>query len=69
MARPYLTVKQYSMKYGIPKSTLYTWAREGKIKVDKTGYPTRILDEDEPPKKNPDVHKWRYDVDWDRKRG
>ena len=60
MSRPYLTVAEYAAKYGIPKPTVYSWARNGKIHLDRTSYPFLILDEGEAPRKDPETHKWRY---------
>lgn len=60
MGRNYITVREYCRKYDIPHVTIYYWAKKGKIKLDRTTYPARILDDGNPPRKNPDFHRWQY---------
>lgn len=60
MARPYLTVREYALKYDIPKTTIYTWIRQGKLESIETARPKLVLDEGKAPEKDPSIHKWRY---------
>lgn len=68
MPKKYLTVAEYSAKYNIPKTTLYTWEKEGKLKFDKTSFPFKLLDTGKAPVKDDGFHGWRYHVDWDKER-
>ena len=59
MSRPYLTVKEYAAKYGVPKSTIRVWIRDGKLKVFKGK--TILIPDDQPiPYKDPKIPGWRY---------
>ena len=61
MSRPYVTVTEYAIRHDIPRSTIYTWIREGKMQADETSYPKLVLDEGVAPRKVPEKHRWRYD--------
>lgn len=61
MSRPWLTVSEYCWRHDIPKSTVYTWIRQGKLRVDATSYPKKVLDEGPAPEKKPEKHRWRYE--------
>ena len=60
MPRPYLTVTNYAIKYDIPRSTVYTWIRQGKLEAREDVRPKLVLDEKPAPEKDPAIHKWRY---------
>ena len=60
MSRPYLTVAEYSEKYGVPKTTVKSWIRSGKLKARKNLRPMLIEDDQLVPYKDPDIHAWRY---------
>lgn len=60
MSRRYLTVTEYSLTHDIPRSTLKDWIREGKLEANRTVRPMLIPDDQPVPKKDPAIHKWRY---------
>ena len=60
MTRRYLTVEEYSIKYGVPRSTVKCWIRTGKLEAMKSTRPMLIPDDQKIPEKIPDIHKWRY---------
>lgn len=60
MSRQYLTVRGYSEKYGIPESTVKHWIKSGKLSVMRSERPMLIPDDQPVPKKDPDVHGYRY---------
>ena len=60
MSRPYLTVNGYSEKYGIPVSTVKHWVRTGKLDVMKSVRPMLIPDDQPVPRKDPNIHGYRY---------
>ena len=60
MARPYLTISQYSRKYSVPNRTVRDWVNKGILEAMKCQRPILIPDDQPVPHKDPDIHKWRY---------
>lgn len=60
MARPYLTISQYSRKYGVPNRTVRDWVNKGILEAMKCQRPILIPDDQPIPRKDPDIHRWRY---------
>ena len=60
MARPYLTLAEWAKKHDVPKRTAYEWVKSGKLEAMRWKYPMLIPDDQPVPKKDPDIHKWRY---------
>ena len=60
MSRQYLTVREYSEKYGVPESTVKYWIKSGKLSVMRSERPMLIPDDQPVPQKDPDVHGYRY---------
>lgn len=60
MARPYLTMEQYCLKYDVPRSTVRYWIQQGVLEVRKDVRPMLIPDGQGIPYKDPDIHKFRY---------
>lgn len=40
----WLTVKEYSERYGVPKATVRNWVKRGLLRIRKDLYPVRVLD-------------------------
>ena len=63
MSRPYLTIKEYSAKYGVPRTTVQKWIRDGKLEAVKWHRPMLIPDDQGVPKKRPGYFNgWRYEI-------
>ena len=60
MGRPYITIKEYSKRHGIPRTTVQMWVRSGYIEAMKSVRPILIPDDQPVPYKDPSIHKWRY---------
>lgn len=61
MSRPYLTIKQYSEKYNVPRTTVQSWIHNGKLNVVKWKRPMLIPDDQPiPTREKGYFNGWRY---------
>ena len=60
MSRPYLTVKQWAEKHGVPRETVRNWICAGVLECRTDIRPMLIPDDQGTPYKDPDKHKFRY---------
>lgn len=64
MARPYLTIKQYSAKYGVPRTTVQAWIRNGTLEALRWKRPMLIPDDQPVPTREKGYFNgWRYKHD------
>ena len=59
--RPYLTVAEYSEKYGVPESTVKNWIRSKKLSARKDVRPMLISDDQGIPVKAENGYEWRIE--------
>ena len=61
MSRPYLTIKGYSEKYGVPRTTVQGWIKDGTLQCMKFKRPYLIPDDQPVPRKEPGYfNNWRW---------
>ena len=60
MSRLYLSIQEYSAKYQVPKSTVRTWIKNGKLNSRRVGWEYMIPDDQPIPHKDPKINKWYW---------
>ena len=55
-----MTIKEYSEKYHVPRTTVQSWIRNGTLKALTIKRPFMIPDDQGVPVKDPSYHGWYY---------